>query len=219
MADLSWLLGRGYADVAALKLVGDHYQLTTRQRTAVRRCACSDEALAGRQRRQVEAESLRGGAVLIDGFNIITTVEAALAGGVLLVGRDGCLRDMASMHGTYRKVSETAPAAELIGRTLAELGVAETRWLLDRPVSNSGRLKVVLATLAQREGWRWRIELVDSPDAELIAAGGLTVSADSVVLDRCGHWFNLARAVLAMRLPQARPVDLGAEDSAPRPGK
>jgi Protein of unknown function (DUF434) len=34
VADLSWLLGRGYASVASLKLVGDRYRLDQRQRAA-----------------------------------------------------------------------------------------------------------------------------------------------------------------------------------------
>ena len=40
--DLSWLLSRGYAEPSSLKLVGDCFQLTERQRTAVMRSACSD---------------------------------------------------------------------------------------------------------------------------------------------------------------------------------
>jgi len=43
---------------------------------------------------------------------------------VLMFGRDGALRDMASIHGSYRKVEETVPALELTTQTLAELRVA-----------------------------------------------------------------------------------------------
>ena len=46
----------------------------------------------------------------IDGYNALTTIESALSGSVILRARDGCYRDMASMHGTYRKVQETVPA-------------------------------------------------------------------------------------------------------------
>lgn len=49
VADLSWLLGRGYAINSALKLTGDRYNLTDRQRLAVRRSACSDEAVDRRK--------------------------------------------------------------------------------------------------------------------------------------------------------------------------
>ena len=76
----------------------------------------------------------------IDGFNVLTTVEAALSKGVLLLGRDGCLRDMASLHGAFRPVEETVSAVKLLIRHLESLGPASCRWLLDAPVSNSRRL-------------------------------------------------------------------------------
>src|SRR5262245_39752645 len=137
VADLSWLLTRDYAHESALKLVGDRYQLKDRQRKAVMRSSCSEQALARRQKRQVPVEKLAGAALEIDGFNLLTTIEAALSDGVILVGKDGCYRDMASMHGNYRKVEETRPALSLIGESLAGWGVTSCRWFLDNPVSNS----------------------------------------------------------------------------------
>ncbi|HZW33158.1 MAG TPA: DUF434 domain-containing protein, partial [Isosphaeraceae bacterium] len=110
VADLSWLLGRGYAPVSALKLVGDRWALTERQRMAVRRSACADEARARRAARQVAAEAVEGRDLWIDGFNVLTTLEAGLGGGVVLHCRDGTYRDLAGVHGTYRRVAETLPA-------------------------------------------------------------------------------------------------------------
>ena len=100
---LSWLLSRGYVNPSALKLVGDRFDLKDRQRVAVGRCACPDAARDDRAARRLSLRDLRGRTVYIDGFNVVTTVEAALGGGVLLVGRDGAVRDMASMHGNYRR--------------------------------------------------------------------------------------------------------------------
>src|SRR5687767_2214386 len=121
VADLSWLLSRAYATPSAVKIVGDRYQLSARQRTAVTRCACANEQLAGRLRREVRLEQVRGGDVLIvDGYNVLTTIEVALGGGWLLAARDMTYRDMASIHGSYRKVEETRPAIELLGRRLAD---------------------------------------------------------------------------------------------------
>ena len=42
VADLCWLLSRGYATPSALKLVGDRHVLAARQRVAVARLRCSD---------------------------------------------------------------------------------------------------------------------------------------------------------------------------------
>src|SRR5262245_28925196 len=79
-ADLCWLLDRGYAGNSSLKLVGDRYALTQRQRVAVGRCSCSQAAVQGRGARQVATAQLSGRTLAIDGYNVLTTVEAALAG-------------------------------------------------------------------------------------------------------------------------------------------
>jgi hypothetical protein len=146
---------------------------------------------------------------LIDGYNLLITVEAALAGGVVLRARDGAWRDMASVHGTFHKVRETLPAIELIGRFLAGHGAAQCTWYLDCPVSNSGRLKRTLLDAAAAQGWPWAVELVPDPDALLSIATELVATADSVILDRCAGWLNLAAEVVAACVPGAWLVDLG----------
>jgi hypothetical protein len=80
---------------------------------------------------QAAIEQLTGRLLLIDGYNLLITVEAALAGGVVLRARDGTYRDMASVHGTFRKVQETLPAIELIGLLLARHGATQCTWYLD----------------------------------------------------------------------------------------
>ena len=208
VADLSWLLTRGYAEHASLQLVGDRFQLAQRQRIAVMRSACSDQALQHRRQTQLAAERLAERRLEIDGFNVLTTIEAALARGVLLGGRDGCIRDMASMHGSYRRVDETGLALQMIGRTLVEFRCTQCCWYLDRPVSNSGRLRTRLEQLAAVHGWPWQVELDWNVDAVLAASPHVVATADSVILDGCRAWFNLAREVLSHCLPEAPVIVL-----------
>jgi hypothetical protein len=208
LADFSLLLTKGYAEKSSLKLVCDRFSLTERQRLAVMRSACSDQQRMSRKQRQVELDGLAGRPIAIDGYNVLITVEAAMSGGVIFKGRDGCLRDLASIHGTYRKVTETIPAVELIGGFLAEIGVTEALWLLDSPVSNSGRLKTLIGELAQKNNWNWEIKLLISPDAELARTDMVVASSDSAVLDRCKSWVNLARAIIEKKLTEVWFVDL-----------
>jgi hypothetical protein len=144
----------------------------------------------------------------LDGFNVLTTVEAALAGGVILSGRDGCYRDMASMHGSYRKVEETRPALVMIGEVLEELGATECCWFLDRPVSNSGRLATIVREIAKEHGWQWHAQLENDVDPVLSESSNVVASADSVILDGCQHWCNLAREVIDRRIPNVNLVTL-----------
>lgn len=219
--DLAWLLSHDYAINGALKLVGDRYQLNERQRLAVMRCTCSDQSLALRRTHEVSAENVRNQSLVLDGYNVLTTVEAALGGGVLLRGRDGCLRDMASMHGHYKRVAETAPALALIGHTLAALGVSDIRVLLDSPVSNSGRLKTMIRQLGEEHHWwtapPWTIDLVHDPDPLLAMSREIVATADSVILDGTRNpqgagspaWFNLAAHVVRTHVPTATVVETG----------
>ncbi|HTU63532.1 MAG TPA: DUF434 domain-containing protein, partial [Polyangiales bacterium] len=143
-SDLSWLLERSYAFPSALKVVGDRYQLTARQRSAVQRAACPDSRVSARKARQLPASALRGEALRVDGFNVLTTLEVALSGGVLLIGRDGAMRDIAGVHGSYRRVEETEGALDLLAHLTVEWGVACCEIYLDQPVSNSGRLRAFI---------------------------------------------------------------------------
>lgn len=208
LADLCWLLSRGYPKKASLKLVGDRYELRQRQRTALQRAAASDEARSRRKAREVLPEAVRGRELAVDGYNVLLTLEVALGGGVVLAAVDGTFRDMASMSGHYRKVQQTRPALEILGGYLDTLGCPRVLWYLDRPISNSGRLKKAMEEVAGEHGWPWEVHLVASPDRALVAGERLAATADSAVLDRCGPWFNLARRAVESAVPGAWIVDL-----------
>ena len=193
MRDLSWLRTRGYADPSAIKLVGDRYQLRGRQRVAVGRCACSDSARAERESKRREPGTMSARPLLIDGLNVITTIEVALAGGVLLLCRDACMRDMASFHGSYRLVQETERAVAILVDVVESMSPSEAMVYIDRPVSNSGRLAELIRTTAAAKGSRLEAMTADRVDEMLKASTAVVATADSAVLDGCGEWLNLAR--------------------------
>ena len=209
--DLSWLLSREYAITAALKLTGDRYQLDARQRTAVRRSSCSDQARAHRLARQRDPAQLHGQLLLIDGFNALTTLEAALGGAVILGGRDGCYRDLEGVHGSYHDGPETRAAVDLLIDYTAFLGVSRCSVLLDRPVSHSGALKNLLLEICGERGAPWEVTLVNNPDRVLGSAQECVATADSAVIDAAGGWLNLAREVIARSVPGAWVIDFEAD--------
>src|SRR5215813_3396246 len=208
VGDLSLLLSRGYAPAATLKLVGDHFTLKERQRLAVARAACSDQQKESREQTRLPLESINGQDLLIDGFNIIVTTEAALSGGVLSRCRDSCIRDMSSVHGSYRSVAETEEAIRLISETLLGSKPASALWLLDQPVSNSGRLAQRIRKMAAEHNWPWGVEVVMNPDKVLRSSDQIVVTSDSNILDGVKGWINLGEILVTQHLPEAWIVDL-----------
>lgn len=199
VADLSWLLTRGYSGDAALKLVGDKHVLSARQRMAVLRSACSDDALARRRASRASLADLAGADLAIDGLNALITVESALSHGVVLRGRDGALRDLAAVHGAYEQVLETSFAVDAIARLLHGAGApapAQVVWYLDRPVAGSGRLRALLESRAEQRGLPWTVQLVHHPDPILAQHAGIVATSDAWILDRCARWIDLLGALL-----------------------
>lgn len=206
--DLSWLLSHGYAEKSAIKLVGDRYRLRERQRKAVVRASCSHQAALHRQANQLDADALRGQLLHIDGFNLLITVESALSDAFLLHGVDGCYRDLASIHGSYKRVTETREAILLVGDALEKMEIRQCLWYFDKPVSNSGRLNQMVQELALEFEWDWLGKLHYNPDKVLKAVEEPIASSDSIVLDKANQWFNLARFIVDHYLPEARVLRL-----------
>jgi len=217
--DLCWLLDHGYGVASATELVGDRHHLTRRQRIAIARCACSREDQERRQSHCVGLAQVRGQELWLDGLNVLTVIESALGGAVILIGRDGCCRDVAGLYSHYHKVAETLPALRAIGAVASQLGVTKCRWWLDSPVDNSGRLKGIIQEVAGEAGWPWEVELVTNPDRILSATDQVVCSSDHAILDRSQRWFNLSRQLIADQVPQPRVVDLGSDESLAAEGQ
>jgi hypothetical protein len=206
--ELSWLLSHGYTLKASVKLVGDRHSLTDRQRLAIARAACSDKSRATRQSSLGSMKSAEGQELIVDGFNLIITVEAALSGAVLLLCRDECIRDLASVHGSYRAVNETNEAINLIGEELEKLKPKSVEWLLDKPISNSGRLAKRIRDLAGEKDWPWTVDVAFNPDNQVISSGKIAITSDSAILDRVPRWINFKRELIEARLTDSRLIDL-----------
>ncbi len=204
--DLSWLLGKGYAEKASIKLVGDRYRLKQRQRLAIQRAVCTEIQRLNRQDKALAPQELKDSPLLIDGLNLLITIESALSNGFIFEGQDGCYRDLASVHGTYKRVEETQQAILMIGNTLKALQTGSVTWLLDKPVSNSGRIKAMILELAEAQNWPWEAELVNNPDSILMHAVAPVVTSDSMILDQADRWFNLARYLIDTQLEDANVV-------------
>lgn len=200
--DMSLLLTRGYADKSTLKLVGDRYTLTQRQRLALMRTACSDPQRQQRQNKCVQSDAAAGKPLLLDGYNVLITIETALGHAPVFIARDGCIRDLAGLHGTYRKVTETLPAIEAIAAALNRINPSHVTWLLDKPVSNSGRLKKLIMKYVEQNALPWQVELVPSPDRTLAESDNIIATSDSAVIDKCTQCLNLTRIIIETISPE-----------------
>lgn len=190
--DYCWLLDKNYTAKAALKLVGDHFKLQERQRTALDR-ACQPSELVERVAagELSSPEALKNRPVIIDGFNLLIIMEALLSGAPVFKGRDGLIRDISGLHGSYRKISETPKAIALTAAFFKQYNASSVLWVFDKPVSNSGRLAKFVKEVGLENNIKWQTKLADQTDNKVAEADKIVISSDSQILARCNQWFNL----------------------------
>ncbi len=136
--ELYYLINRGYQIKPASTFVGNHHLLSERQRLALVRSISPKGSIEERVAKEVH--ELKDSIVYIDTCNTVITLEIAFFGSTLLSCMDGTIRDLAGLRGTYRIIDKTDLAVEAIRKVLEAEGVKEAHFLIDAPISNSGRL-------------------------------------------------------------------------------
>jgi len=204
--DIIYLVDHDYNIMNSVTFVGNHFQLSARQRTALTRATVN--AKKGRQRRQACIQLVEGRTLYIDGFNLIITLEAALSPDTTILRcMDGTVRDICGLRGTYKLIESTTAALHMIGNVLTGLKVKQVVFYLDAPVSNSGRLRAEILEVMAKCAVPADVKLVSNADARLWDKE-CVVSSDSIILDRCCSWINLAEMIIAENLAERRIIDL-----------
>ena len=198
---INYLINQGYDLKSASTFVGNHFLLSERQRLAIVRSLATKEQLETRGRKEKET----GTEVWVDGFNMIITLEVLFCDSILFTCMDGTIRDLAALRGTYRIIPETTGAVSMLLNVLLEAGAESVHILLDEPVSNSGRLKTLIADIGEKYPFALDIQTRKDVDRELYGKGDV-ITSDSVILDNCKSWINLTPRCLEKNGKQALKV-------------
>ncbi|WP_431242447.1 DUF434 domain-containing protein [Flavobacterium sp. P21] len=196
VTDLSYFLSRGYGEKATLALVGNRYRLNSRQQQAVRGMSASQSQIEDRQSKEIQSSDLEGKEIAIDGFNALILLESILSNAYVFKGQDGFIRDLSSVHGTYKRVKQTSQAIEMIADFYKKEKIKTIHWFFDKPVSNSGRLKKIIEEIALENQYDWKVELVYNPDKVIAESNWIAVTSDAWILDNASANFNLMKYIL-----------------------
>ena len=188
--DALYLLNRGYRVKTATMFVQQHYMLDEAQRLVIARCLATDEAIKSRKEKEVSKEDLEGKTIYIDGFNAIIPMESLVSNSPIFRCMDGAIRDMANLKGSYHIIDKTEPGIRLLFDMIDELKVAKAIINLDRPVSNSGRLKTLILEISQEYNVEVEVNLLDACDKSFYGLENV-VSGDCVVIDNAKSWIPL----------------------------
>ncbi len=195
--DFKTLLDRGYRRDSALSFVCDHHRLDAPARNRLLREVYSEPEIADTESKLINPGMLAGRELVVDGFNVLITVEAGLSGGEVFLSMDGMVRDNAMAFSNYKIRSETEDAAARVVGELARNPPSVTTWVFDSQIGNSGRLAEHVRRLMDAQGVRGRCMTSPDADGSILKFNSTTATSDTMLIRRLESVVDLPQAVFA----------------------
>ncbi|MCL7387520.1 MAG: DUF434 domain-containing protein [Thaumarchaeota archaeon] len=199
--DMRYLLDRGYKRESAVNFVASRYLLDRMGRSILYRCVYSSEDAKRIKEKAASPDELKGSRVVVDGFNVLNTLQSFMNGKLLVLCDDGIVRDISEVHGEFRPTSMTEELIRLAVKTLKELEVADASFYYESQISKSGEISALTRRILQEEGVNGLVETEKCVDSALIRDKRIVITSDSVVLHRADKFFDLAGYIILREKP------------------
>ncbi|MDW7986227.1 MAG: DUF434 domain-containing protein [Nitrososphaerota archaeon] len=206
--DLRYLLNRGYNKETVLRLVGDRYLLDREERLVLYRSVYSMDEVEQIKKKRMEERMLQDQKVLVDGFNVLNTIEAALRGDELILCDDGIIRDFSQVYGKYRLTQQTLTSLSLMIEALKTLKVSEALVLYESQISKSGEIAKKTREIIREKEIDGDAETSKTVDSILSRSERIVCTSDSAILLRCKSYFDLAGYIITSRIKNTQILSL-----------
>lgn len=201
--DFRYLLNRKYPRKGSLELVGNRYGLTFDERHLLYRGVFSDMDSKVRRKKKIAIHEVRNKDLVIDGHNVVITIEAGLSDRPLILGDDGFIRDISGVSGNFKKTELTGQALQLLSAVLKRIKPRQTLFLFDAPISKSGELAREVRNILKRENLKGDSIAVKVPEKMMIGFLGVIATSDTAIIDQSKKVVDLA-GYIVMNLPFRR---------------
>ncbi len=208
VVDYRFLLNRGYRREPALNMVTSRYQLSTVERMALLRGVMSLNEAESRRSKLVRPEMVKGRRVIIDGFNVLMTIRAALLRRPLILCDDGFIRDISSAFEKVKVTASLYTALEIMLFSLKRLKPANVTVFFDSGVSKSGLFAAYTRRCLLRYGLTGGSVAVKKADVATLSVKGLVASSDAVIILRSYEVADLGGWIASKIAPESL-LDIG----------
>lgn len=188
--DLRFLLDRGYKKEPAIRTVADKYRLTKKERNFLLRAIFSKKE--AREHRKKLVKNVRGKDLVVDGYNVLITVESGLKKKELFLSDDGFVRDVSATFGKYR-ISRATP--EAIGKILNALKAYSPRsvtFIFDSQVSKSGELCKMFREGMGETGIKGDARTAENADYTITKSNKIACTSDRAIIKKAEKVLDLA---------------------------
>ena len=203
--DLIFLLDRKYPRKQAIELVGNRYRLNHSERMILYRGVFDTHSTVLRKEKRAGIQKIKR--LVIDGYNVLITLESYLKGRIVFRSLDGFVRDVAGIYGKQTFDQYTQKSIALLIEFIQDGLMANSGFFqegvlfLDLPVSKSGELASCLRDRFYLKKLNIKVYVAKNPDGKMIeeakqSKDTVVATSDTVVLDNVGMSFDIPDYVI-----------------------
>jgi len=186
--DYRYLLDRGYPHKLALDTISTRYLLSRRERLLLYRCVHTTRYV--RSIRSKTSYPPNGSSIVIDGYNVFSTIYSILSGEELYLCDDGFIRDLLGIRTRVALAVNIETINRIISLIKWFIDGHETYIVLDANVSRSGELASRLRELLPNAN----IVVARKADIKVLklSRDRWVISSDAVILEKAHKVYDLA---------------------------
>lgn len=187
--DIRSILRWGYPKFATIRFVADHSQLSVEERNILTRVIMPPEKVVSRIRKKVVCTGIKDRGILLDGYNVLLSVDSLLKNEPMWFCDDGYIRDTRYYFSKAKQAEDIEEALDAVLKFLSEIHPKSTTFLLDAQISRSGELAGFIRRKMKEQGISGEARTSKTADFELKEAGKnpennlIVATSDGVVID------------------------------------
>ena len=187
--DIRSILRWSYTKFSTIRFVADHFQLSLEERHILTRVIMPPDKIVSRINKKVACTDIKDRNLLLDGYNVLLSVDSLLKKEPMWFCDDGYIRDTRYYFSKAKQAEDIEEALEAVLIFLSETGPKSVFFLLDAQISRSGELAGFIRHKLKEYGISGEAKTSKVVDYELKVEGGslenniILATSDGIIID------------------------------------
>ncbi len=187
--DIRSILRWDYPKFSTIRFVADHFQLSVEERHILTRVIMPPGRIVPRINKKMACTGMKDRKLLLDGYNVLLSVDSLLKKEPMWFCDDGYIRDTRYYFSKAKQAEDIEEALDAVLKFLSEAGPNSVIFLFDAQISRSGELAGFIRYKLKEYGISGEAKTSKIADFELKTEGGnpeknlIVATSDGIIID------------------------------------
>ena len=205
--DIRSILRWGYPKFSTIRFVADHFQLSLEERHILTRVIMPPDRIVSRISKRIDCSGIKDRKLLLDGYNVLLSVDSLLKKEPMWFCDDGYIRDTRYYFSKAKQAEDIEEALDVVLETSPE----SVFFLFDAQISRSGELAGFTRHKLKEYKISGEAKTSKIADFELKTEGGnpernvIVATSDGIIIDSVKEVLDIPACLMEkMRIEPVR---------------